>query len=210
MINSNTNSVQYGLGCELIDLFKHTYILEDIGSAKIREYNNSMKKPVLIVLGGFAGAGKTTLSTKLSGQYNFPVFSPDVINDVLRSILNKEFHEVSPMSYDILWHLVKTQLQAGVTVILDANMCSQRVWDRVDELHEAMPDVQILPIILKCSLDTHRQRIEVRGRTNKEHLNLGGDSLDDVLFKYEFIEKLQRPDIFKWMQMVRLKRSTAL
>jgi thymidylate kinase len=60
-----------------------------------------------------------------------------------------------------------------------------------------MPSVKIIPIILQCTLDIHRQRIEERGRTNTAHLNLGGDSLDDVLFKYEFIEGLQRSDLIK-------------
>lgn len=71
------------------------------------------------------------------------------------------------------------------------------VWEGLDSLKRDMPNVTILPIILQADLDTHRSRIEERGRTNKEHLNLGGGKLEDVLFKYEFIEKLNRPDLIR-------------
>lgn len=156
-----------------------------------------MQRPTLIIIGGFAGAGKTTIATKLSAARNYPIFSTDVINDALRATLQKSFHEVSPMAYDIMWHLVRKQLATGLTIILDTHMATDKVWQNLDKLKHDMPDVVVLPIILQASLDTHRQRIEERGRTNKEHLNLGGDKLEDVLFKYEFIEKLHRPDLIR-------------
>lgn len=149
------------------------------------------------MIGGFAGAGKTTIAAKLAGKYGYPIFSTDAINDALRPELQKSFQEVSPIAYKVMWHLVRKQLQAGVTVIVDTHMATASVWESLDALKRDMTNVQILPIILQCSLDTHRARIEERGRTNKEHLNLGGDKLEDVLFKYEFIEKLHRPDLIR-------------
>lgn len=156
-----------------------------------------MKAANLIVLGGFAGAGKTTLANRLSAEYGYPVLGSDIINDAMRPILQKSFHEISPMAYEVMWYLTRQQLRNGVTLILDTHMCSDKVWGSLDELQNDMPDVQILPIILQCTLATHKERIEERGRTNKEHLNLGGDSLVDVIFKYDFIEKLQRSDLIR-------------
>lgn len=155
------------------------------------------KKPTLIIIGGFAGAGKTTIATKLASDYNYAVFSSDAINDALRDALGKSFKEVSPTAYKVLWHLVERQLKLGTTVIIDTHMVAAHVWESLDELKKDMPNIEVLPIILQATLDTHRTRIEERGRTNKEHLNLGGDKLDDVLFKYEFVEKLQRPDLIR-------------
>ncbi len=155
---------------------------------------NSVK---LIIIGGFAGAGKSTVSKRLAREYNYPVYSSDVINDALRPALNKSFHEVSPLAYDVMWHLVRKQLENGVTVIIDTHMCAERTWQTLDAIRNEMPDLTILPIILQCSLDTHRERIEHRGNTDSEHLNLGGDKLEDVLFKYEFIENLHRDDLIR-------------
>jgi predicted kinase len=154
-----------------------------------------MPKPSLIVIGGFAGAGKTTIAKKLSETYNYPVFSSDVINDALRAAQNISFKEASPTAYKIMWHLVKKQLQTGITVIIDAHMAAQHTWDSLDELKQRVPKAQIIPIILRANLEIHRSRIEERGRTNKEHLNLGGDKLEDVLHKYGYIENLKRPDV---------------
>lgn len=156
-----------------------------------------MKNSKLIILGGFAGAGKTTIAAKLSSTYNFPIFSSDVINDVLRSVLKEDFHEVSPMAYVVMWHLVRKQLEIGMTVIVDTHMATPRVWESLDAIKRNMPEIQVLPIILQATLEIHRARIEHRGLTNKEHLNLGGGELEDVLFKYEFIDKLHRPDLIR-------------
>lgn len=85
----------------------------------------------------------------------------------------------------------------GVTVIVDTHMAAAQTWENLDAIKKDMAGIRISPIILQASLDTHRSRIEERGRTNKEHLNLGGDKLEDVLFKYEFIENLNRPDLVR-------------
>lgn len=154
-----------------------------------------MANMTVIVIGGFAGAGKTTLANKLSKTYNYPVYSSDIINDALRSALNITFKQASPTAHKIMWHLVKKQLEAGVTVIVDAHMAAPHTWENLDKLKQDFPEAQIIPIILRASLENHRSRIEERGRTNKEHLNLGGDKLEDVLHKYEYIENLKRPDL---------------
>lgn len=112
-------------------------------------------------------------------------------------MLHTSFHEVSPIAHQVLWHLVRQQLQLGVTVIVDAHMATARAWEYLDELKRDMPGVEVVPIILQTDLATHRRRIEERGRMNKEHLNLGGDKLEDVLFKHEFIETLQRSELIR-------------
>ena len=156
-----------------------------------------MNKTSLIVLGGFAGAGKTTIANRLSAAYNYPVISTDVINDILRDVLQKSFSEVSPISHAATWQLVRQQLENSVTTIVDTNMCSDATWRNLDKLQEQMPDITIVPIILQCTLDTHQERIKERGRTNKQHLNLGGYAFDDIVFKYHFIEALERPDLIR-------------
>lgn len=160
-------------------------------------YNEFMNKTALIIVGGFAGAGKTTVAIRLSSEHKYPVFSSDTINDALREGLKKSFKEVSPTAYEVMWRLVRQQLGLGITVIADVHMAAAHTWENLDKLKEEMPDILILPIILQATIDTHRTRIEERGLTNKEHLNLGGDKLEDVLFKYEYIESLDRPDLIR-------------
>lgn len=154
-----------------------------------------MKKNKLIVLGGFAGAGKTTIANKLAADFNYPFFNPDDFNAGLMPILEKGFHEVSPHAYDLMWHILKKNLKMGVTCVLDANMCNSFTWKTLDEVKNELKDVDVVPIILRCSLKTHKERIEKRGIEDEEHFNLGGDKWEDIQHKYEFIEKLNRKDI---------------
>ena len=156
-----------------------------------------MNHSSLIILGGFAGAGKTAISKRISACNNLPRISTDELNDALRETFALDFKTASPHAHDLAWFLVKKHLENGVTVILDTNTCNERTWSNVDALRQAMPEIKIVPIILECSLETHRQRIEHRGETNKEHLNLGGEVFEDVLFKYEFLKNLKRSDLVR-------------
>lgn len=144
----------------------------------------------LIILGGFAGSGKTTIARRLASEFNYPILSSDEINDGLRPILNKDFHRTSPIAYGLLWFLLKRHLRNKVTSILDSNMCNDQSWKAIDEIVREFKEVKLLPIVLKCSLDIHKERILEREATDKDHLNLGGDKFDDVIHKYEYINKL--------------------
>lgn len=156
-----------------------------------------MKKTKLIILGGFAGSGKTAIARKLASEFNYPIFSSDEINDGLRPLLSKDFHNTSPVAYGLLWFLLKRHLRNNVTSILDSNMCNDQSWKAIDEIKSEFREVDVLPIILKCSLDVHKERIFKREVTDKEHLNLGGDKLDDVMHKYEYINKLNRSGLIQ-------------
>jgi predicted kinase len=156
-----------------------------------------MEHPTLIILGGFAGAGKTTISKKLSADRNLPLVNTDELNDAVRSILKLDFKAASPIVYDLAWAMIKKYLENGVTVILDANMCNARTWENVDAIKATMPEVRVLPIILECSLETHKARIDHRGQYQLDHLNLGGDAFEDILFKYEYINGLERSDLIR-------------
>jgi thymidylate kinase len=151
----------------------------------------------LIVLGGFAGAGKTTIARRLGADFNYPFFSSDDFNAGLMPILNKSFQEISPIAYDLMWHILKKNLRAGVTCIMDVNMCFSRTWDQLDALKKEFIDTEVIPILLVCSLKTHKERIEKRGQEDKEHFNLGGGTFEDALPKYDFINNLKRDDIVR-------------
>lgn len=156
-----------------------------------------MRKTALVILGGFAGAGKTTISRKLSADHNFPLISTDEINDALRKSFQLDFKQASPHAYDLAWGLIGKYLENGVSVVLDTNMCHDRTWESVDALKREMPHVTILPFILECSLETHRQRIDRRGKIDNEHLNLGGDAFEDTLHKYDYLKRLNRSDLIR-------------
>lgn len=156
-----------------------------------------MQPTKLIILGGFAGAGKTTIAKRLSAEYNYPLFSSDEISDAVRPLLKLEFHESMPVSYGILWYLLRKHLENGVTCVVDSNMAGDMSWKRIDEIKQDLPDVRVLPILLTGDLEMHKQRIEHRGKTNLEHLNLGGDAFEDTVHKYDYLKDLDRDDLVR-------------
>ncbi len=156
-----------------------------------------MRKPLLIILGGFAGAGKTTLARRLSTEYNFPLFSSDDFIEATRKAILQEFHAVAPIAYDVMWHVLDQHLKNTVSLILDANMCHSRTWQQVDEREKRFPTYTILPILLECPLEVHKARIEQRAVLEPEHFNLGGDTFEDILPKYEFIRALNREHLIR-------------
>jgi len=156
-----------------------------------------MQNHTLIVLGGFAGAGKTTVAQKLSSEFNLPLIGTDELNTALRNAQSINFHDASPCAHDIAWSLVRDYLKNKVTVIIDTNMCRAKTWENLDAVRKDFPGLNILPIILECSIETHKKRIDHRGATQPDHLNLGGDKLEDVLSKYEFIRDLDRSDLIR-------------
>lgn len=154
-------------------------------------------KPVLIIFGGFAGGGKTTISKRVADAYHLLRLSTDETNTLLRDTLQLDFDTVSPFAHDLVWISAKRHLADGHAVIVDAPMCGARAWKNVDDVRAEFPRVSIVPIILECSLETHKQRIEHRGRTDKEHLNLGGKPFDETVHKYAYISNLTRPDLIR-------------
>ncbi|MBP7134494.1 ATP-binding protein [Patescibacteria group bacterium] len=156
-----------------------------------------MRKPLLIILGGFAGAGKSTLARRLSREYNFPLFSSDDFIEATRKAIVQEFHAVAPIAYDVMWHILDQHLKNAVSLILDANMCHSRTWQQVDEREQRFTDYKILPILLECPLEVHKARIEQRAIHEPEHFNLGGDTFEDILPKYEFIRALNREQLIR-------------
>ena len=156
-----------------------------------------MKKNKLILLGGFAGVGKTTMAKKLAKDFNYPFFSSDDFNEGLRPLLKKSFSETSPYAYGILFYILEKNLEFGVTCVLDLNMCHEQTWKTIDRMKKELATVEIVPIILECSFEEHKRRIDKRERENKGYLNMGGGKLEDVLYKYEFITNLKRKDIIR-------------
>ncbi|MBI4032645.1 ATP-binding protein [Candidatus Berkelbacteria bacterium] len=151
----------------------------------------------LIILGGFAGTGKTTIARKISAEFNIPLLSSDDFIAGLQGPLGKDFHSTAPIAYDVLFHILYRHLSNGVTAILDANMCHQRTWDEVDKLLKKVPDTVCISIVLDAPLEVIKERVDFRGKNDPEHVNLGGDSLEDVLHKYDFIRAFDRPGLIR-------------
>jgi len=70
----------------------------------------------LIVMKGFAGTGKSTLSRALSKQLGWPLIDKDDVKD----LLDGHAQAAGPLAYEIMFNIARRQLLQGLNVICDS------------------------------------------------------------------------------------------
>ncbi|MCM3630545.1 ATP-binding protein [Paenibacillus glycanilyticus] len=82
-----------------------------------------MDQPLVIVINGFPGAGKTTLAKRLSSDLRLPLLSRDGIYETLFDALDCETHGSPPMlapaAFTVLYSFAGTLLAAGQSFLIE-------------------------------------------------------------------------------------------
>ncbi|GLX66159.1 AAA family ATPase [Paenibacillus glycanilyticus] len=83
-----------------------------------------MDKPVVIIINGFPGAGKTTLAKRLADDLRLPVLSRDGIYETLFDALDCRANGVPPMlapaAFTVMYSTAATLLAARQPIIIEA------------------------------------------------------------------------------------------
>jgi len=117
--------------------------------------------PILILIGGYQGSGKTSLVDRIKSIYDINVISTDVIRQRLfdRGVcLSNEFPTYVKNIYT---NLVRSCLDRNTSLVIDANAHGQRIEeiDRLLETENKESKYKILKIFLKATEQTLEQRI---------------------------------------------------
>jgi predicted kinase len=121
-------------------------------------------RPVLIVVGGLPGTGKSTLAAALGRELDAPVFAKDVVEASLwRSGVTAD-HGSWQVAEDLLTTLARAQVEAGASAVLDTVArvrASRDTWRGV----AASQDATFLLVECICSDERlHRERLDGRTR----------------------------------------------
>lgn len=157
------------------------------------------ERPLLVVLGGFAGAGKTTLSRRLSAELGIPrLGSDDLVRIVSRSqALADHTVDAGWVAYDVFFGLAEDFLRTGLSVILDSNMGEAWRWQHLDAIRDRHPEIRFVPIVLRLPIETCVERM--RGRhADDPDTEIAAEAImaePRHIRKWEFVETLDRSDV---------------
>ncbi len=84
-----------------------------------------MAKPLLIIITGLPGTGKTSLGKKISAKFQLPLICKDDIKEILFDSLGYQdrawSQKIGGASYDLLYHLTAENLRAKKSIIIETN-----------------------------------------------------------------------------------------
>jgi predicted kinase len=153
----------------------------------------------LIVVGGFAGTGKSTISRRLSGEFRMPRLGSDTLGRSLKNSLGSQRDEVDAyrLAYDLLFRLGEEFIQSGVSVVLDLTMGWKFQWQHVDGIIQRYPQALFLPVILRCPYETCIARIRQRHAANPDYYDPPElyQTEPKILGVWEYLDCLNRPDV---------------
>lgn len=122
----------------------------------------SQKQPVLILIGGFQGSGKSSLIARIKEIYDANVISNDAIRHSLFNEGIKISPEFSKYVTRIYKHLLKQALSNHSNIFIDANAHSKRIEEMRNLLKETKSHYSIIKIFLAASETTLRDRVKSR------------------------------------------------
>jgi predicted kinase len=151
-----------------------------------------LTKPTrLIVIGGFAGSGKSTLSSRLGRSLCLPVIDLDVIAHALQT--SKDFSGGPGAFFDLAYALIEDLLRSGTSLIFQQNLGREQTWRRLKHISDTIGNVEFICLILDCPYDICASRVADRVVPH-DRVSVTAAELEKHRFKWEYLTNAKIPD----------------
>ena len=88
------------------------------------------RPPLLILLSGAAGTGKSSLARALGERLGLAVIDKDDVKDLIYTYFT-DTNVSGALSYEVMWKMAETQLALGHGVICDSPLSGRQAMERV-------------------------------------------------------------------------------
>ena len=149
--------------------------------------------PCLIVVGGFAGAGKSTLARRLGRALALPFYEVDLVARTIADSRDFQGTNAKGVAFDLFWMLAQTYLGNGNSLIFDQNMGRPQQWEKLKHICASVPDARMVIIILDCSYDLCVARFKAR----TEHPDLGYVDIHAHKYKWDYLNENNFPEAIR-------------
>ncbi|HEY6959867.1 MAG TPA: AAA family ATPase [Candidatus Limnocylindria bacterium] len=129
-----------------------------------------MSRPLLVIVGGAPGAGKTTIARELAHRLHLAIITKDDVKEALGDALGvgdrQRSRELGGAAYAVMWSVARRALEAGAGLVLEANFYREISEPRLAELATLADAVVVL-----CRADARvrRRRYESRHDRHAVH-----------------------------------------
>ncbi len=130
----------------------------------LRQFPEPVAKPVLIVVSGLPGTGKSYFCSKLAERLPFITLESDALRKVLFSSLTYSLQESSRL-FQACHRLIEQLLRRGFSLILDATNLSERHREHFYSIADHL-DVKLVLVWVEAPPQLVRERL--KGRRNEE------------------------------------------
>jgi predicted kinase len=87
--------------------------------------------PVLVLLKGQPGCGKSTLATALAAKLRWPLIDKDDARSPCQHLVAAHpTLDFNQLAYDVMWRVCERQLCCGLSIVVDCPLARRELFDR--------------------------------------------------------------------------------